>query len=295
MQIQQSFNEATNLQVGALYLVPTPIGNLEDMTFRAVRTLQESDIILAEDTRNSGKLLKHFNIPTSMQAFHEHTRQNHLEAIVQSIASGKKVSLISDAGMPLINDPGYPLVEALLAKDMPVIALPGANAAITALVASGLAGDRFTYYGFFPRKASEQKLVVEQVGHRQETAIFYESPHRILKTVRKLHDFLPSDTQVVIAREITKKFESYLRGTVESVYQSLQEQTIKGEIVIIVEGGSLIPEKQTLVTDQNIVEAVQTYIDEGALTPTQAIKQVAKQCHLKRNDVYNIYHQLGKS
>lgn len=289
MQIQHSFKETTQ---GCLYLVPTPIGNLEDMTYRAVHTLQHSDLILAEDTRNSGKLLKHFDIHVPMQAFHEHTNENQLNAIVEMIVSGKTVSLISDAGMPVINDPGHPLVQALLIQDIPVVALPGANAAVTALVASGLAADRFTYYGFFPRKASAQEAVIETLGHRDETAIFYESPHRIEQTLEKLTACLPGNTQVVIARELTKKFESFLRGSVEAVLASLKAQPIKGEIVLLIQGGTLTQHQQDNLSEAMIVQAVQTYIDEQGMKPNHAIKQVAKDYDLKRNDVYECYHQL---
>ena len=291
MQIQQSYSE--DYQGGILYLVPTPIGNLDDMTYRAIQILRDSDVILAEDTRNSGILLKHFDISTRMQSFHEHTSQEQLKIIVEMITSGQRVSLISDAGMPIINDPGHPLVQSLLQEEIPVIALPGANAALTALVASGLAGDKFTYYGFFPRKVSIQEIVIGQVGQREETAIFYESPHRILASVAKLQQLLPEETQIVIAREITKKFESYLRGSVVEVYQSLLDRPIKGEIVLLIEGATLKQQAQEQLTDDQIFQMVQNLIDEENISPTQAIKRIAKQMHLKRNDVYELYHLKG--
>ncbi|MGY4105204.1 16S rRNA (cytidine(1402)-2'-O)-methyltransferase [Ignavigranum ruoffiae] len=290
MQIQQSFK--LQEEIGSLYLVPTPIGNLEDMTYRAVRVLQEVDLILAEDTRNSGVLLQHYQISTPMNSFHDHSDSQKVDRLVEGLQAGTAYALISDAGMPLINDPGHPLVQACIAQHIPVVALPGANAALTALIASGLAADRFTYYGFFPRKGSDQDQVLAEVGQGSGTAIFYESPHRIHKTVKKLQEQLAESTQLVLGRELTKKFETYIRGDVQSIERWLGDQTLKGELVLLIESGQAKQNEFEAINSLSLAEQVQQIIDSQACTPTQAIKKVAKLNQLSRNQVYAAYHQL---
>ena len=290
MKIQSSFQ--ANESSGILYLVPTPIGNLEDMTFRAVRILQEVDKILAEDTRNSGKLLKHFDIMTSMQAFHEFTSDHQVEEIIEQITRGQDYALISDAGMPLINDPGHPLVQACLENDLSVVALPGANAALTALIASGLPGDQFTYYGFFPRKESQQVELIGKFGQREETAIFYESPHRIKKTITVLSQHLLPNSRIVLGRELTKRYETYIRGTVEEIQIWLESHTIKGEIVLLIQGACLIKDEEEDLANIPIRDQVQALLDTGSYSPNEAIKHVAKTLQMKKNEVYAIYHNL---
>lgn len=290
MQIQQSFK--LQEEMGSLYLVPTPIGNLEDMTYRAVRVLQEVDLILAEDTRKSGVLLQHYQISTPMNSFHDHSDPQKVDRLVEGLQAGDAYALISDAGMPLINDPGHPLVQACIAQDIPVVALPGANAALTALIASGLAADRFTYYGFFPRKSSDQDQVLAEVGQGSGTAIFYESPHRIHKTIKKLQEQLAESTQLVLGRELTKKFETYIRGDVQSIERWLGDQTLKGELVLLIESGQAKQNEFEAINSLSLAEQVQQIIDSQACTPTQAIKKVAKLNQLSRNQVYAAYHQL---
>lgn len=277
---------------GKLYLVPTPIGNLEDMTFRAIDTLKQVDLILAEDTRRTIKLLNHFEIKQPMMSFHEHSSQNQVIQLIERLVQGENLALVSDAGMPLINDPGHPLVQAAIQHNISVIALPGANAAITALVASGLNAERFTYYGFFPRETKEQKDLAILIGQRNETAIFYESPFRLKKTVKRIAEYLLADTQIVLAREISKQFEEYLRGKLSEIVEYLEHNEIKGEFVLLVEGGRGITTVNSFDIDLELPlqEQVDQWITEYGVSSKEAIKEVAKLNGLRKQLVYQAYH-----
>ncbi|MEW7289714.1 16S rRNA (cytidine(1402)-2'-O)-methyltransferase [Aquimarina sp. 2304DJ70-9] len=218
-----------------LYLVPTPIGNLEDMTFRAIKVLKEVDLILAEDTRTSGKLLKHFEIATSMQSHHMHNEHKMVDRIVQRLQSGETIALISDAGTPAISDPGFLLTRACVEQNITVECLPGATAFVPALVNSGLPNDKFVFEGFLPVKKGRQtrlKLLAEET----RTMIFYESPHKLVKTLGSFVTYFGADRQVSVSRELSKLYEETIRGTAEEVVQHFENKPPKGEIVIIVEG-----------------------------------------------------------
>ncbi|MFY7671830.1 16S rRNA (cytidine(1402)-2'-O)-methyltransferase [Tenacibaculum sp. MEBiC06402] len=218
-----------------LYLVPTPIGNLEDITFRALTVLKEVDYILAEDTRTSGKLLKHFDISTPMQSHHMHNEHKTVENIVKRIQAGETFALISDAGTPAISDPGFLLTRACIQNGVEVECLPGATAFVPALVNSGLPNDKFVFEGFLPVKKGRQtrlKLLSEET----RTMIFYESPHKLLKTLSNFTEFFGEDRQVSVSRELTKMFEETKRGSVKEVLSYYTEKPAKGEIVIIVDG-----------------------------------------------------------
>ena len=277
---------------GKLYLVPTPIGNLEDMTFRAIDTLKQVDLILAEDTRRTIKLLNHFEIKQPMMSFHEHSSQNQVIQLIDRLVQGENLALVSDAGMPLINDPGHPLVQAAIQHNISVIALPGANAAITALVASGLNAERFTYYGFFPRETKEQKDLAILIGQRNETAIFYESPFRLKKTVKRIAEYLSADTQIVLAREISKQYEEYLRGKLSEILKFLEHNEIKGEFVLLVEGGRGVTAVDSVVIDLELPlkEQVDQWIAEYGVSSKEAVKEVAKLNGLRKQLVYQAYH-----
>lgn len=277
---------------GKLYLVPTPIGNLEDMTFRAIDTLKQVDLILAEDTRRTIKLLNHFEIKQPMMSFHEHSSQNQVIQLIDRLVQGENLALVSDAGMPLINDPGHPLVQAAIQHNISVIALPGANAAITALVASGLNAERFTYYGFFPRETKEQKDLAILIGQRNETAIFYESPFRLKKTVKRIAEYLSADTQIVLAREISKQYEEYLRGKLSEILEFLEHNEIKGEFVLLVEGGRGVTVVDSAVIDLELPlkEQVDQWIAEYGVSSKEAVKEVAKLNGLRKQLVYQAYH-----
>lgn len=219
---------------GQLYIVSTPIGNLADFTFRAVEVLKAVDLIAAEDTRVSGRLLKHYEISTPMLPYHDHNKEQATPGLLRKLENGDDVALISDAGTPLISDPGFYLVRAAVKQGVDVVPIPGASAMLAGLVAAGLPSDRFTFEGFLPRKKGRQtrfKLLAED----PRTIILYESPHRVARTLRDIGEYM-GDRQVVIAREITKKFEEFLRGSVSEIREQLDTRSIKGEVVIMIGG-----------------------------------------------------------
>lgn len=218
-----------------LYLVPTPIGNLEDMTFRAIRILKEVDLILAEDTRTSGKLLKHFEISTQMMSHHMHNEHRMVERVVERIRNGESVALISDAGTPAISDPGFLLSRACVQAGVPIECLPGATAFVPALVNSGLPNDKFVFEGFLPvKKGRQTRLLV--LAEETRTMIFYESPHKLLKTLTHFIEYFGENRQVSVSRELTKLFEETQRGTLKEVLDYFTQHTLKGEIVVVLEG-----------------------------------------------------------
>ena len=224
--------------MGKLFLVPTPIGNLDDMTFRAVKVLKEVDTILAEDTRNSGKLLKHFDIGTHMQSHHMHNEHKTVDHIVERIKSGENIALISDAGTPAISDPGFLLTRSCVEAGIEVDCLPGATAFVPALVNSGFPNDKFIFEGFLPVKKGRQTRL-NLLAEETRTMIFYESPHKLLKTLKHFSEYFGEDRPVSVSREITKLHEETIRGTAAEVLQHYTKKPPKGEIVIVVKGKSL--------------------------------------------------------
>lgn len=221
--------------MGKLYLVPTPVGNLEDITLRALRILKEVDLILAEDTRTSGKLLRHFEITTKLASHHKFNEHKTSEGIARRILAGETIALISDAGTPAISDPGYLLVRACVEQGVEVECLPGATAFVPALVNSGLPNDKFCFEGFLPQKKGRQKRLTElETEHR--TMIFYESPHRLVKALGQFIEHFGPQRKVSVSRELTKVYEENFRGTLEEVCAHFSQKTVKGEIVIVLEG-----------------------------------------------------------
>lgn len=218
-----------------LYVVPTPIGNLEDMTLRAIRILKEVDLILAEDTRTSGKLLKHFEISTPMQSHHMHNEHQRIQRLVEKLKSGSKIALLSDAGTPAISDPGFLLTRACVQADIHVECLPGATAFVPALVQSGLPCDRFVFEGFLPDKKGRQTRLLA-LKDEVRTMIFYVSPYKLVKTLTEFKTYFGADRQVSVSRELTKMFEETARGTLEEVEQHFLNKPPKGEIVMILAG-----------------------------------------------------------
>ena len=220
-----------------LYLVPTPIGNLEDMTFRAVKVLKEVDLILAEDTRTSGKLLKHFEISTHMHSHHMHNEHKTVENIVKRIQNGDNIALISDAGTPAISDPGFLLTRACIENNVEIECLPGATAFVPALVNSGLPNDKFVFEGFLPIKKGRQTRLTF-LAEETRTMIFYESPHKLLKTLTNFAEYFGEDRTISVSRELTKLYEETIRGTVLELIQHFTKKPPKGEFVIVVGGRS---------------------------------------------------------
>jgi len=221
---------------GKLYLVPTPIGNLEDITLRALRVLKEVDLILAEDTRNTGSLLKHFEIKKPLKSHHSFNENQKAQEVAKQILDGRTIALVSDAGTPVVSDPGFPLVNACLKAGVTVECLPGATAFVPALVNSGLPADRFTFEGFLPHKKGRQTKL-KALANEQRTMIFYESPYRLLKTLQQMQEHFGEERQAAVSRELTKLHEENVRGTLTELLQHFSEKpSIKGEIVLVVAG-----------------------------------------------------------
>ena len=219
-----------------LYIVPTPIGNLEDITLRALRVLREADIILAEDTRVTKKLLTHYDINKPVLAYHQHNEHQQLSHFLDIIAQHETLALVSDAGTPAISDPGFLLIRACLQNNIEVECLPGATAFVPALVNSGFPCDRFYFYGFLPHKKG-RKSCIEKLSILEETIVLYESPFRLLKTLEQLQEAMGAERKICVSRELTKIYEENFRGTIADAIAHFSNKTIKGEIVIVVEGG----------------------------------------------------------
>ncbi len=276
-----------------LYLVATPIGNLEDMTVRALRILKEVDVIAAEDTRNTKKLCNYFEISTPLVSYHEHNQEQGGEKILQYLREGKSVALVSDAGLPCISDPGADIVVKAIDEDFAVVPIPGANAALTALIASGIVPQPFSFFGFLNRNKKERRIQLEKIAKREETIIFYEAPHRLKDTLKDLELVLGGNRQIVMARELTKKFEEFLRGTIEEALEWASNHEIRGEFCLVLEGSSedeLLDEPAYWDT-MNVVEHINFLIEEKQVNSKEAIKEVAKLRGLPKRDIYQQYHQ----
>lgn len=224
--------------MGTLFVVATPIGNLEDITLRALRVLKEADVIVCEDTRHTLKLLNHFEIKKQLISYHQHSKVQKIDQLIELLRSGKKLALVSDAGTPALSDPGGILVEKVLealGSEVSIVPIPGASALDAIISVAGIPTDKFIFLGFLPHKKGRNALFT-MIGESERTIIFYESPHRIIKTLTSLSEVLDDSRRIVVGRELTKKFETIYRGSIEEVSQALQDDTIKGEFVVIVEG-----------------------------------------------------------
>lgn len=291
MHTQKSFEQQES---GTLYLVPTPIGNLDDMTFRAIQILKEVDLIAAEDTRNTQKLLNHFGIETFQISFHEHNAKERAKQLVQQLQEGKSIAQVSDAGMPSISDPGVELVDEAIAVGISVVPLPGANAALTALIASGIIPQPFYFHGFLPRKKKELKEALEELNKREETMIFYESPHRLKQVLEQMLQVFQKDRQIVLARELTKRYEEFIRGSLEEVLEWADQHSIRGEFVLIVEGNPNADELKEAPEweEWSMNEHVEYVMETEKLSSKQAIKEVAQLRGVPKRTVYAEYHGI---
>lgn len=287
MKKQRSFKEKT---FGILYLVPTPIGNLEDMTFRSVKTLQTVDLIASEDTRNTQKLLNHFDINVPQKSLHEHNYKERVPQFIELLQAGKSIAQVSDAGMPSISDPGHELVVACIAAEITVVALPGPTAGLTALIASGLTPQPNYFYGFLKRKKKEQLEELTSLAYQKATMIFYESPYRLGATIENMMTVFGPERQAVVCRELTKIHEEYLRGTLAELHAYLAETPVKGECCLMVAGATEEAPPAEIVG--TVIEQVDALVAEG-IKPNVAIKEVAKKNGLKKQVVYNDYHGLN--
>lgn len=275
---------------GRLYLVPTPIGNLDDMTMRAVKTLNDVDLIAAEDTRHTQLLLNHFDIHTPTISFHEHNTAERLPQLLEKLQAGQTIAQCSDAGMPSISDPGKELVAACAQQGIPVVPLPGANAGLTALIASGLAPQPFYFYGFLDRKHQQQVVELDALKNHPETMIFYEAPHRLKKTLKSMAEVFGESRQVVLARELTKRYEEFLRGNLHDALEWANSSEVRGEFVVLVAGNDH-PENGKPEIQGTPTEQVDKEIEAGLCT-NAAIKLVAKRLGIKRQQLYKQYHQF---
>lgn len=271
-----------------LYLVATPIGNLQEMTFRAIDILKNVDYIAAEDTRNTIKLLNHFEINTKLISHHEHNITSSIPKIISLLLDNHNIALVSDAGYPAISDPGYELVKACIDNQINVVPISGANACLDALIVSGICPQPFMFYGFLDHLDKKKKKELTSLKDYKETIVFYESPHRIKKTLKLMLDIL-GDRNIALCREITKKHEEIIRGTISEIFNIVDE--LKGEMVLIVEGSHEVVIEETF--DISIYDHVQSYINQG-YTPKDAIKEVAKIRNISKNIVYNEYHSQNK-
>lgn len=293
MKAQKSFSAAQ----ASLYLVATPIGNLEDMTFRAIRILKEVDVIAAEDTRNTKKLCNHFEIQTKLISYHEHNQVAGGQRILSLLEEGKSVALVSDAGMPCISDPGADIAALAAAEGFPVIPVPGANAALSALIASGLSPQPFVFYGFLPRQKKERRTVLKKLARKEETLLFYEAPHRLKETIADLNAAFGEERKIVMAREVTKKFEEFLRGTLQEAVTWTEQQEIRGEFCLVIEGsGTEEAEEEAAWWEMLTIEQhVRQLVEEKEMSSKEAIKEVAKERELPKREVYQAYHLPDES
>ena len=275
---QKSYDNSSTL-----YLVPTPIGNMEDMTFRAIKILNDVDVIFSEDTRVTQNLLRYYDIKNKLISLHDHNEDIVKEKVLNYLLNGECVAIVTDRGTPIISDPGYKTVKYVSGKGFNVIALPGANAFVPALIVSGIPSQPFLFYGFLDSKKSKKIKELEDLRGKEETIIFYEAPHRIKETMSLILEIF-GDRKVSLSREISKKYESVYRGSVSELLSTLDN--IKGEFVIIVSGCDV---EKISNSDINIVERVNYYINNG-LSSMDAIKLVAKENNLKKSDVYSKYH-----
>ncbi|MDK4214584.1 16S rRNA (cytidine(1402)-2'-O)-methyltransferase [Staphylococcus warneri] len=275
-----------------LFLVGTPIGNLADITYRAIDTLQQVDLIACEDTRVTRKLCNHYDIKTPLKSYHDHNKDQQTSYMIEQLLSGLDIALVSDAGLPLISDPGYELVVEARQHDIKVETIPGPNAGLTALMASGLPSFTYTFLGFLPRKDKEKQNILSERMYQSSTLIIYESPHRVTDTLKVIGK-IDSQRRVSLGRELTKKFEQIVTADVNTLLTMLHNNEIplKGEFVILIEGAEA--ELSTAwFDDMSIEEHVDYYIKEKNIKPKAAIKMVAEDRQSKTSEIYNIYHQV---
>lgn len=273
------------MAAGTIYLVATPLGNLEDITLRALRVLGEVDLISCEDTRRTGKLLKHFHIRKPLLSFHEHNESSRASDIVERASAGESIAVVSDAGMPGISDPGYRLVAKAIAAGVVIVPIPGPVALVTALVASGLPTGSFRFGGFLPAKATQRRKTLQALIDDTATLVFYDAPHRIVKTLQDVLEIL-GDRRAVIARELTKVHEEFLRGSVSDLLATLDQRgAVRGEITLLIDRGESPRTREVTIADR-----VDVFMSQGA-GRMGAVKQVAKERGLSKREVYRLLEE----
>ena len=278
---------------GILYLVGTPIGNLDDITIRALNILKSVDLVAAEDTRRTRKLLSFYDIHTKILSFREHNKVYQGQKLIEDLKNGKKIALCSDAGMPVISDPGESFVRLCIKEQIPVTVIPGPNAALSALVMSGIDANTFLYLGFIPRKAKKRQQYLEDIAEEPHTLIFYESPNRVVKLLEAILEVL-GNRNICVTRELTKVYEEAIRGTIEEVLAKLKNKELRGEFTIVLEGAVKSEDQASDYLDVNrVVEEVEILTGEG-MTRKSAFKKLANKYRTSKRAIYQIYLDYGK-
>jgi len=278
-------HEAKNIPSGVIYLVATPIGNLEDITLRALRILKEADLIACEDTRQTQKLLHHYGISTPTISYHEHNEAARARELVTKAREGQRIAIVSDAGMPAISDPGYRVVSQALEHGVPVVPIPGASSLVAGLAASGLPTDAFRFHGFMPARAGQRRRTLEELRLSVETEVFFEAPHRLRKTLEEIIDVLGPSRPLVIAREITKLHEEFLRGEAGALLQQRQQREIRGEIVLLIGKGSYDSTNRA-ARSQPLRQRIEELVRDRDLEEKDALKLVAKERGISKSEAY---------
>ena len=268
---------------GTLYVVATPIGNLEDISYRAVRVLKEADLIACEDTRHTAKLLHHYGIDKPTVSYHEHNEAVRAEELVAKLEQGVNVAQVSDAGMPGISDPGYRVIKLAIERSVKVVPIPGASAVVAALAASGLPTDSFQFLGFLPARSGERRTLLESVRHAQQTVVVYEAPHRVAETMEDIVELLGADRPIVLARELTKVHEEFIRGRAAEILQRAQKHDLKGEMTLLVGKSerAAVPAAR-----KDIASRVAEIMREGSVDENTALKVVAKELGVSKSEAY---------
>ncbi len=282
--VTDSYSETTSLEPGTLYLVGTPIGNLEDMTFRAVRVLKQADVIAAEDTRHTGRLLHHFQIATPQISYHDHNSQQRIPQMVKRLQSGTAIALVTDAGMPGISDPGYELVRACIEAQIMVVPIPGPSAVVTAVSAAGLPCDRFVFEGFLPVRGKSRTARLDALKNEPRTTVCYESPHRLLKTLTDLEAVLGPDRLIATARELTKRYEEFWRGRLIDAIAHYTATSPKGEFTLLV--APAVAHPASLSTEE-IISELKKRLAQGQ-SRTEASRALAQQSNRSKREIYQL-------
>ena len=282
--------EPKSISRGTIYLVATPIGNLEDITLRALRILKEADLIACEDTRQTQKLLNHFGITTPTISYHEHNEAARAEELAAQAQQGRIIAIVSDAGMPAISDPGYRIVLQALEQKVPVIPIPGPSALLAALAASGLPTDSFRFHGFLPAKQGQRRRILEEIRPSSQTEIFYEAPHRVVEALQDIVEVLGLSRSVVIARELTKLHEEFLRGSAQELLAQLQQKEVRGEITLLI-GKADERAESTVSTTQTLRQRMAELMHEQHLDEKAALKVVAKERGVSKSEAYRQWQQ----
>jgi 16S rRNA (cytidine1402-2'-O)-methyltransferase len=285
---QNSMSEQT--KPGTLYVVATPIGNLEDITYRAVRVLKEADLIACEDTRHTAKLLQHYGIDKPTVSYHEHNEATRAEELVAKLEQGLNVAQVSDAGMPGISDPGYRVIRLAIERGIPVVPVPGASAVVAALAASGLPTDSFQFLGFLPARSGERRTLLESVRDAQQTTVVYEAPHRIAETMKDIVELLGAERPVVLARELTKVHEEYIRGNAGKILQRVQKHELKGEMTLLIGKGA----GKEAQAAKDFAHRLGEIMSEQKLDENAALKALAKERGISKSEAYRELQRVRK-